>query len=418
MACGCENTCGCLITSPDGTIGVVQSVDEFQLSHLDYVRAVVDTPCVDLSVDVDGALTASPIIDPDPASVALACGPDGLIADLRIDPAGTLPITPTVDGLRFDCCAPAESIAGRRSGDVFFSAAARIPSDAYELAGQPVPRSGDPSLFDALTLYADTADVIAGSAIVTSIPSTSLIQPGMTTEVDGFPGNPSVLSVDGPNQITLNINAASTFPSTASVRVFVWGDGPDITSFFLLPDADQRVIAGVGSSGRITDPQSQLMGGTLGVEQVAMTTAMLVAHGHGISGSPSFTDPGHTHAASADPHAGHVHKAGPNPPGADRSFVMVDTSTIENHLVDNGVGGTDYSIVVGGNDAHVTTTLQQLNNEFTATGGSHSHAITVGAHATDASVGAGTLAVANSPAATDGIPTIQPTIFMRALIQR
>lgn len=443
MSCGCQTACGCTLVSEDGTIAITRQGDTYFLSAVQFIDSVDGDGCVVLSVTDEGELSADiNFDDATPGTVELECGPDGLRGNLRIDPAGTLPITETEDGLRFDCCAPEPSGDGpRRAGDIFFSGVVGQIPDAYRCKGQRVPRSADSApggLFDALTLYATTGATLAGDPTVSGIPDTEDIRPGMTVEVDGFPGNPTVVSVDDVNTITLDTDALSTYLNTANVRVFVWGDGGDPTSFFQVPDGDQRVLVGTGDSGRITDAAATYMGGTLGSEDSTIAASMLPAHDHPATVSDPghghvVSDPGHTHTGSTNSAGSHAHDAGS---AGDSDFVTVD----------HGIGAGDFRavpIVSGGvivgtavSPSEVVSiptiavsgggivVRQQTNRASTNTTGSHSHTITAASATTGVSVlGSATgitVDVGNNvpPVGPDALPVIQPSLAARMWIQR
>lgn len=66
-----------------------------------------------------------------------------------------------------------------------------------------------------------------------------------------------------------------------------WGTGDGSTTFNL-PDSQGRVAMGAGSGSGLT---TRTLGSKTGVETVALSTANLPAHNHGV------TDPGHQHTA-------------------------------------------------------------------------------------------------------------------------
>lgn len=60
-----------------------------------------------------------------------------------------------------------------------------------------------------------TGSATAGSAVVTGLPSTASMRPGMALSGAAFPGQTVILSVDGPSQITASAPALSTTASAA-----------------------------------------------------------------------------------------------------------------------------------------------------------------------------------------------------------
>lgn len=419
MSCGCATACGCNLVNDDGTISIARSGDTFILAAVQFISSVADGTCINFDVSDGGELTASLILDEDLGTVQIDCTDDGLVANVRIDPAGTLPITQTVDGLRFDCCAPISPTADRRPGDLFYSAAVGQLPDAYRAKGQRIARGADSTpggLFDALTLYATAAAVTGGSPVVASIPDTEDIQPGMTVEIDGFAGNPTVLSVDSINQITIDENASSTLLGTANVRVFVWGDGGDPTSFFQLPDGRDRTLVASGYGGVIA--AAQLMGSQFGTADATIAASMIPAHTHTATG----VDAGHTHTGTTSTQAAHQHGAGT---ANDSDFVtVIDGSVTFRGIAPVTSGNIPTSPAQGVTDAiSIPTypassgiiTAQQGTRTLTSLAGGHSHTFTTDSGNANISVMVNPSVPGAGPTT---LPIIQPSLAARLWVQR
>lgn len=458
-SCGCssggEDSCGCNVVAGDETVQVGRSGNTFVITAHPPLMSTADTTCIRLEVDSNGRITASPIIDPDVGTVQLDCGEDGLRANLRVDPMGSLPVTQTEAGLRFDCCT-VEASQFRRPGDIFHSGALSVPSDTYELQGQLVARAGDEPLFDALSVLSTVGRVISSDNQVTDLATTDYVQVGMTVEVDGFAGNPTVVSKTA-TSLTLSTNAFATFPNTATVRVFVYGTPPNPATHFYLPgDARHRVLAGVGLSGPIADPQAAILGGIMGDDAVTLTAGMMAAHGHALLGSVTATQEEHGHVTDAHDHinpgspwsgrtataeeaadagnpafAGtHGHAAPDNAdiPGGEkgRHFVTVAKAGITNVGVNNTGAGAQHSMKVGAVTPGESLGFDdgQGSTEFTAPTTLNMRVIlnTEPGLATSTVAPAisvsNTLSVGDSAGATEQAPVVQPTLFVRTLIQR
>lgn len=443
--CGCQSS-GCNVIGDGATTDVVDvGGGKCKVSARLPILGVADTDCVDLEIDANRILRALlNLFDTD--SINLECAPGGLRADLRLDPASPAPLSVTAAGLSVGCCATG-------GGDIPLGIPVDfegwiVPANWMEAYGQEVQVNTYPELYDALTLVTNTATTVSGSGVVTGIPSTQGMAAGMWANALGFGGHAQIASVDGPNQVTLSGVSGGSFPGTAVFRVFKDGIAAS-EAFFIVPDHRDITTAGLGNMGgndRNIDDMTAVTGGasiihgsvfgfsdvTLGVGQIAPHTHAATVddpghdhvvndagHSHGVvdpGHDHGVTDPGHVHDVTTDAHdhdtgtgfSGrtdvgdddnglHVHEAGPA--GSDRSFVMVDTSTLTNVTVDGGSPGDDYSIVVSNNDANAGV-LQQLNNVFTDQAGSHGHRLQLNDDAPGGDALLATTGVDVSPAGT------------------
>src|SRR5688572_23874555 len=102
MACGCETACGCTVIGDGSTAEVVRDGDTFIVSAIHPILGVADTDCIELDVDEDKILTATPVISPDDTSVILECTEDGFAASVRVDQASSAIVSEGPLGLRVD----------------------------------------------------------------------------------------------------------------------------------------------------------------------------------------------------------------------------------------------------------------------------------------------------------------------------
>lgn len=138
----------------------------------------------------------------------------------------------------------------------------------------------------------------------------------------------------------------STYASLFAAIGTTFGAGDGVTTFNV-PDARGRVIAGADNMGgsaanRLTTASGMTtgnLGGTGGAETVALTTAQLATHNHGV------TDPGHTHNI-VDP--GHQHTI----PGAGS--------------VGYASGGSNLNQVTGSTSSGVSTTNVSVSSGVTS----------------------------------------------------
>ena len=112
--------------------------------------------------------------------------------------------------------------------------------------GQVYTRATYPQLFDVLSPEYDSVVITSGSAVVTGIGSTELAElgdgVGVAVEGDGIPTGTTILSIDGPFQITLSQSATN---NGTALRVFPHGNGDGATTAGL-PDR-------AGNYGLVTD---------------------------------------------------------------------------------------------------------------------------------------------------------------------
>lgn len=402
MPCGCQSACGCSVVGDGTTAEVTRNGDEFTVSAIPVITDVEDTDCVSLEIsDPDKVLRAELILDDDPMAVVLECTPDGLRADLVLDPASSATVTQGPDGLRVDV--PVVSGTGNEQpGDMIFHMGIGARIGAIDADGQPVLRAGYSELWDALSLVATTATRTAGVDIVTDIPSTRFLAAGMPIELTSFPFGTTIVSVDSGTTITVS-NPAGNSGSDTEVRAYPHGAGDGITTFNT-PNMNNRVPLGYDYVGA-----GKAIGFMDGQETVTLLESEIPTHTHlatvggsasvgtAISGAGSIT-------ATSDTEANHTHP----PATADRLFVEVDDGVGTAQQVRfQSDGGGDSDLVVDDNDPN--TTYGQKTDAQTGGAGSHAHDTTIGGGAiagllalTSGAVSLASVTVTNADAGGDG----------------
>lgn len=324
MSCGCIGTCSCNIVGDEVTAHVTKSGDTFFVSALPLIKSIADTNCIDLNVDIDGELTATPILAPDGGSVLLSCGADGMYGDVVVDPSSTADVSVTPDGLKVDLPTPDVVIDAAPPGTLRVTAALANDAGWTDANGDEVSRLDNPLLHDAVSLVSITGVRTAGSPQITGI-STRGLGVGMPHEIGGFaPG--VVASIDSPTALSVDSNAASSGADT-EVRIYPYGNGDSATTFNLpLVDADGYVKQ-LGSG--------EALGNLVGANSVALSNPNMPPHHHP---GTTVTDSGHSHLADSlsvttvSPVSAHDHDGGS---AGDSDFVTV------NH----GITGADYRAV-------------------------------------------------------------------------
>lgn len=132
------------------------------------------------------------------------------------------------------------------------------PNDFWILVdtvGQVASRSLFPKLFDVL---APEFEVVfaSGDPVVTGIGFSRHIAAGMAVEGGNIPAGTTILSVDGPSQITLSANP--TDDGTA-LRIFPHGAGDGATTFGL-PNVAGRVHRALDSTGAVNTDAGNYLG--------------------------------------------------------------------------------------------------------------------------------------------------------------
>ena len=427
MPCGCaENEIN--VVGDGVTAEVVNDGNgKFTVSAIIPIRTIEDTTCIDLEV-VDGDLTAELLIaDPEIAgsSIELECTADGLVGDVRIDPASSADVTLTSDGLRIDAQV-IPTVGAVPTGTVIDFEGWRTPIGYIEGHGQEELISSFPELYDWLTLVTETATVNSGSAVISGLPSTYGMYPGMLIQALGWGGAEAIATVDSPTQITLSSPSAVTDAGGAYVRAFKDGVAPSGDSYFIVPDHRDVVTAGVGNMGgtardyagsdAATGNVNKRFGAIFGAPDVTLSVAELATHDHVVSVTDpghdhGVSDPGHAHGGTADSGGGHTHGAGA---ASDRSYVTTDTLTPTTAAI--SVAGTDDVIITLGLEA----TPRQTNNQATSPGGTHGHTLSIDAAATGVDVLAaatGITADAQDAGSNEAHNNVQPTRYVRKLVK-
>lgn len=407
MACGCTSACGCNVIGDDVTAAVVRTGDTFTVSAIHPILGVADTDCMSLDVDPDKILTATPILlaGTSDGGVELECTPDGLEANIIVDPASTTIVSVSDQGLRVD--APPAPPGGGTGlpGDLIFHAGVGIRANCIDADGGAVSRAAYPALHDALSLYATAASRTAGGTAIMGIPSTRFIAPGMVIEATGFGGVVTVVSVDSSSQITVSSPSVDSGGDT-ELRVYPHGNGDGLTTFNV-PDGNRRFALGYDYIAGL-----EPIGTLDGDEDVTLTGAQVPSHTHPISDpghdhGASSVDSGHNHGGNTDPGGSHSHEPNSGPvdfvtidePVGPADFISVPTSA---GLV-GATSSSDVSIPTYPAAGPGVIDYQQGNRDVTDTHAAHTHGIpsgnaaitttvntdVTGITATDANVGGG-----------------------------
>lgn len=322
MPCGCTSACGCNLV-PGENVTIDRLGDTFTISAQGAIVGVESTDCIDLVIDVDKVLSASPILSPDPTSVDLECTPSGLAASVVVDPSSTAIVTEGPDGLRVDI-PPAPGGGGEiRPGDLIFVASVGFRPEAIDADGQEVLRAAYPACWDALSLIHPAGERIAGDPTITGINNTRFVEIGMPLEATGFPFGTTVAGKTG-TTITASLPADDSGVDT-EVRVYPWGNGDGIDTFNT-PDMNRRYPRGYDYIGG-----DEL--GTLDEGGTTIALGNLPEHDHPATGSTTVdvtpaatgitagaTDSGHVHGIDAS--GTHTHDGA----GANHDFLVEDTS--------------------------------------------------------------------------------------------
>ena len=161
------------------------------------------------------------------------------------------------------------------------------PTGWLECDGSTISRTTYSDLFTANTIQGNGTRT-SGSAIITSLSSTTHMRAGYYIGGTGIPNGTTISSVDSATQITMSANATSSGTSTTIVSPWALGDG---STTFTLPN--------VTTAGRFRRSRtSSVHMGTSQADQNqahthTFTTSSDGAHSHTIT----ITDPGHRHSA-------------------------------------------------------------------------------------------------------------------------
>lgn len=326
MACGCQNTCGCTIVGDNVTAVVVEgpAAGTFTVSSIQTIMGVAATDCIQLEIDEDRILTATPILA-DGEAVDLSCTEDGLLAELVIDPASSAIVTQSDDGLRVDI-PPFVGGGDCQPGDLILHFGVGPRLGAIDADGSEVLRGDYPALWDALSLFATDADRAVGVDTISGIGSTRFMAPGMVVEATSFPLGTTIVSVDSSTQITVS-DPATNSGSDTEVRVYPHGAGNGTTTFNV-PDGNKVFPLGFDYQGG-----TNVLGDIGGSFDATLTPGSLPLHDHPATSNSVVTDPGHDHPATgAD--SGHAHGIDPSGnhqhdgAGANHDFLVENTSPV------------------------------------------------------------------------------------------
>lgn len=173
---------------------------------------------------------------------------------------------------------------GVPTGTVIDFAGVTPPSGYLKCDGSAVVRSTYVSLKSEIT-FTQNGTTTNTLATISGLTSTADMFAGMPLEGTGITTGTTILSVDGPNDITMN--APATASATVPITFYPWGAGNGTTTFNV-PDLRRMTTIGEGGSGTATI--GNLVGQTGGEESHLMTTDELVAHVHPpLSPATSFT---------------------------------------------------------------------------------------------------------------------------------
>ncbi len=360
MACGCISDCGCIVVGDGVTADVVREGDTFTVSAIPVIIDVADTPCVTLAIDDEKILTADLVLV-ETETVELECAESGLEANVKIDPDSTADVTVSEDGIRIDVPTAAEISGTGQPGDWIFFAGIGTRTDAIDADGEEVNRVDYPALWDALSLYGSAATRSAGVAIVTDIPTTRFMAPGMVVELTSFPFGTTIVSVDSGTTITVD-NPAGNSGSDTEVRVYPHGNGDGITTFNT-PDGNRKFPLGYDYIGGVVP-----IGTNGGLEDVTLIASEVPVLAGTVGGSASvgtaLTGAG-TISGSTDDPGNHTHPTAT----AGRHFVEVDGTPTQVAFANDSPD--DLTGVFSSGD------LDQLNDSTTGPEGAHTHAVSI-----------------------------------------
>lgn len=125
------------------------------------------------------------------------------------------------------------STLGSNAGQIADFSTPIAPSGWLEADGSAVSRTVESILFAAVTIQGNGTRS-SGSAVISSLASTTNMRPGYFIGGSGITNGTTILSVDGPTQITMSANAVSSGTSNVIVSPWALGDG---SSTFNLPNA-------------------------------------------------------------------------------------------------------------------------------------------------------------------------------------
>lgn len=150
--------------------------------------------------------------------------------------------------------------------------------------GSTESRATEGTLFAAIT-FTKVGNTTVGTPTVTGLADTDDMWAGMDVEGANIPAGTTILSVDGPSQITLSQNATATGADT--LRFFPWGNGDGATTFNK-PDPRKRMVIGPGET-------THLAGQSDGQTEAARSGPL---HTHGSGGLATGSAGAHVHTVN------------------------------------------------------------------------------------------------------------------------
>lgn len=162
-----------------------------------------------------------------------------------------------------------------------------VPSGWLELDGSVISTSTFAALYAVMSITTSGTRT-NGSAIITSIPSTTTFRAGYFVFGTGITSGSIILTVDSPTQITISNAATSSGTSVFAVSPWLLNTGtiklPDVTTA-------GRYRRSRTSTTKVGDLLADTLASHNHTATVAGTTDSQGAHTH------TITDPGHTHVA-------------------------------------------------------------------------------------------------------------------------
>lgn len=253
-----------------------------------------------------------------------------------------------------------------RSGEIFDFAGVFPPLDSYECDGTAYSRTFDADLFNAITIQT-TGGVNNASPVLTSIPSTSGMAPGMAISGAGIPTGATIASIQSGTAIVLSANMTAT-ATNVPIVVAPWGVGDGLTTFNV-PNFLSRFRRGRSNSQNLfngllqaADIGAHTHPATGGTTIATSTTDSQGGHNHG--GATGNDSPDHTHDTAGVPFSTF------NVAGGATSVTSSST-----HAVTSGGASARHTHTIGSDGVHshtvnfglITTTVSVNNNTGTET---------------------------------------------------
>lgn len=150
-----------------------------------------------------------------------------------------------------------------------------MPSGFLAEDGTAYARASFAALFAAIT-RTTSGNITSGLPTITGLPTTTGLAAGHYISGVGIASGARILTVDGPTQVTMTLNATSTqTPGTIVFGPHPLGDG---ATTFNVPDTRRRVTVGAGGAG--TSTLGAGTGAVGGAETHTLVTGEIPAHTH------------------------------------------------------------------------------------------------------------------------------------------